>query len=98
MKDLKCSRVRSSVIYWLMHIIVNEDDPCKKFLDDAIVSYMRRDVVRLVGVLIRDTPPNEADLRYAFERLRTDTKTCLDLWALYLAVPISSLSKRVGAA
>ena len=98
MKNLKCNRVRSSIVYWLMHIITDENDPYKKYLNDAIVSYVRRDVVRQVGILIRDTRHDKADLAYAFERLQTDTKTCLDMWALYLSVPISSLPKKIGSA
>lgn len=98
MTNLKCNHVRSSMVYWLMHIITDENDPYKQYLDDAIVSYVRQNAVRLVGILIRDTRPDKTDLVYAFERLKTDTRTCLDMWALYMSVPISSLPQKIGSA
>ena len=98
MKDLKCDSVRSSIVHWMMHIITERNDPCKKYLNDAFKSYMNHNDKRLVGILIRDTSPNKIDLQYAFERLKSDTKTHLDMWALYLPIPISSLPEKIGVA
>lgn len=61
-------------------------------------AYIRRGTVRLVGVLIRDTPSDEADLQRAFEMLRGDTNTRLDLCALYMPVPIHTLPDKIGGA
>ncbi|MCY4491814.1 MAG: hypothetical protein OXC46_10230 [Thaumarchaeota archaeon] len=98
MNDLKCDSVRSSIVHWMMHIITERNDPCKKYLNDAIKSYMNHNDKRLVGILIRDTSPNKIDLQYAFERLKSDNKTHLDMWALYLPIPISSLPGKIGVA
>lgn len=68
----------------------------KRRCEDAVDAYVSEGAVRLVGILIRDTPSGETDLQHAFETLQDDTKTRLDLCALYIPVPVRTLPCKIG--
>lgn len=97
MTALKDRRTQLSLMLWLVHNSGN-GGPYARQRDDAVDAYIRRGTVRLVGVLIRDTPSDEADLQRAYEMLRGDTNIRLDLCALYIPVPIHTLPARIGGA
>ena len=98
MTTLKDRHVQLSLVLWLVQKFADAaaDNPGKKRCDAAVDAYVCRGAVRLVGVLIRDTPPDKADLQSAFERLVGDTKTRLDVCALYIPVPVNTLSDKIG--
>ena len=96
MKNLKHRNVQSSIIYWLIHHIGGKGDIHEKYLQEAIASYICQNAIRLIGILIRDTSPDKADLQYAFKRLQTNSGPIIDIWALYIPIPISSLPEKVG--
>lgn len=95
MKALKDRRIQLSLMLWLVQKYAGGEHPYARHCNDAVDAYVCRGAVRLVGILIRDTPPGEADLQYAFEKLRDDTKTRLDLCALYIPVPIHTLPYKI---
>lgn len=100
MTALKDRHVQLSLVLWLTQKFADAaaDDPNKKRCDAAVDAYMLRGAVRLVGVLIRDTPPDRADLQPAFEKLEVDTKTRLDMCALYIPVSVHTLPDKIGGA
>ena len=86
----------AQLVIWLVQKFadVAADDPNKKRCDAAIDAYVRDGMIRLVGVIIRDTPPDKADLQLAFERLVEDTSTHVDMCALYLPISIHQLTQK----
>lgn len=100
MTALKDRDVQMSLVLWLVQRFadVAVDNPDKMRCDAAVDAYVCRDAVRLVGVLIRDTPSDKADLQLAFEKLGSDTKTRLDVCALYIPVSVRTLPDKIGDA
>jgi hypothetical protein len=71
--------------------------PYRELYEEAVGRYLKsegKDLI-LVGVLIRDTKPNEKDLRSRGEALsrKLGTSTRVDLIAWYLPVPIAQWPK-----
>ena len=100
MTALKDKRTQLSLVLWLIQKFadVATDNPDKKRCDAAVDAYVCRGAVRLVGVLIRDTPSDKADLQSAFENLRSDTETRLDVCVLYIPIPVRTLPYKIGGA
>jgi hypothetical protein len=83
--------VQRSLLQWL-HVRCNEE-PYHDLYEKAVSRYLAsegKDLL-IVGVLIRDTPPNQADLQSRAKALAKTlaSPTRVDLIAWYLPVPIA---------
>ena len=87
---VSCPDVQLALLSWLLARCRNSPD--RDLYEQAIERYLDsegKDVL-LVGALLRDTEPNELDLKGPAERLskRIDPTTRVDLIAIYLPAPI----------
>lgn len=83
--------VQRTLLQWL-HARCSEE-PFRSLYEQAVRRFLSSQSKELliVGVLIRDTPPNEADLQSRGKALakKLPSPTRVELFAWYLPVPIS---------
>lgn len=87
---------RSTLIKWLAYKIADlpDEDNVKKIFKEALTTYLNdSEKIKLVGVLVRDTQPNDMDYKNRFSSLIAGVPGDLriDLLALYLPVKIDTL-------
>ena len=91
--------IKNSLIRWLAHKSNDkkDDHPLRKDFINACKTFFKsnKKKLKIVGVLIRDTGPNERDLESAYRRLVKDInpQIFLGLLAIYLSIKINSFEK-----
>ena len=93
LKNIKDNNsIQESLIRWLAFKVQNkeDDDPFRADFIRALQAYFKNRKLRLVGILIRDTEPNEKDVKSGYTILirEMDPKMSLSLSAIYVPLQI----------
>ena len=96
LEDLKLDRNRMNLIAWIFFKVHNlkDENPKKENFMEALDSYSK-EIVKTVGVLIRDMPPDERDVKHIFAQLEKDQQTPVELLVLYLPRAVGLLPEMV---
>lgn len=91
----------SDLIKWLGFKVLplKETDNFRVSYKNALKTYLdNKKKIKIIGVLVRDTPPNESDLKSRFASLTQNLSpdTHLELIGLYLPIGIGTLNELVG--
>ena len=95
-------KTRAGLIRWLNFRIksLDERDAILPEFRKAVAIYIKSNFekMKLFGVLVRDVPPDEADLKNQYDGLIPNLKsqTQLELLAFYLPIKIKDLSTKIG--
>jgi len=94
--------LRNALIKWLGFKVktLANDDPFKMDYQRALKVYMREGAMNkyfVFGILIRDTSPQDSDLKSSYESLKNNCsiETRLKLVALYIPIPITEMKNYI---
>lgn len=94
-----CNKIRSELIRWLSFKVKDQDstDAFRNDFENALKNYLESEKKKqkLVGVLIRETKPNQNDLKSRYETFskELEPEMFLTLSALYLPIKINDFEK-----
>ena len=92
-------RKRRELVLWLGHKICSSNQSDITAYTKAVTQYISSDYLKfkIFGVMVRDMPPQEDDLKLVFDRVRNGSKeTHIELLALYIPIKISELPSILG--
>ena len=93
LKNLQQEKRKNNLVLWMFFKVHNlgDENPEKKNFLEAMSSYSK-EIIKTAGVLIRDTSPDEKDVRSIFTQLEKDHQQgLLEMLVLYLPVTVSRL-------